>query len=71
MNARWNNILRVAHEVEDAFARGGRPEGAAIMRLARGVLDFQQQLVGSTSVRRALPPGPRPIGARLLPPALR
>lgn len=51
MNARWNNIVRVAREVEDAFAKGSRPEGSAIMRLARGVLDFQQQLVGSTFVR--------------------
>ena len=68
MNARWNNIVRVAREVEDAFAKGSRPEGSAIMRLARGVLDFQQQLVGSMFVRPALPPSPRALGARLLPP---
>jgi hypothetical protein len=67
MNARWNNIVRVAREVEDAFAKGGRPEGSAIMRLARGVLDLQQQLVGSTFVRPALPSSPRAIGSRLLP----
>lgn len=68
MNARWNNILRVAREVEDAFAKGSQPEGSTIMRLARGVLDFQQQLVGATFARPALPPSSRMVGARLLPP---
>ena len=68
MNARWNNIVRVAREVEDAFAKGGRPEGAAIMRLARGVLDFQQQLVGSTFIRPALLGSGRAMSSRLLPP---
>ncbi len=69
MNARWYSIVRVAHEVEDAFARGSQPEGSAIMRLARSVIDFQQQLVGATSARPALTVGHRAIGARLLPPA--
>ncbi len=68
MNARWNNIVRVAREVEDALAKGGQPEGSAIMRLARGVLDFQQQLVGSSVVRPALSAGHRALGARMLPP---
>lgn len=68
MNARWYSIVRVAHEVEDAFARGSRPEGSAIMRLARSVIDFQQQLVGASSVRPILPAGQRLIGARMLPP---
>ncbi len=71
MNARWYNIVRVAREVEDAYAKGGRPEGSAIMRLARCVIDFQQQLVGSTHVRPALRASPRAIGSRLLPPAPR
>jgi hypothetical protein len=47
MNARWNNIVRVAREVDDAFEKGTQPDGATTMRLARSVLDFQQQLVGS------------------------
>jgi len=68
MNARWTNIVRVAREVEDAFANGGLPEGAAIMRLARGVLDFQQQLVGSPRVRPALQASSRTMSTRLLPP---
>lgn len=68
MNARWNNIVRVAREVEDAFAKGGRPEGAAIMRLARGVLDFQQQLVGTAFVRPLLSASTRVMSTRLLPP---
>jgi hypothetical protein len=68
MNARWNNIVRVAREVEDAFAKGGRPEGAAIMRLARGVIDLQQLLVGSAFVRPALGASSRTMSNRLLPP---
>lgn len=67
MNARWINIVRVAREVEDAFTKGAHPEGSAIMRLARGVLDFQQQLVGSSFVRPALPTGKRAVASRLLP----
>jgi hypothetical protein len=47
MNARWNNIVRVAREVDDAFEKGAQPDGATTMRLARSVLDFQQQLVGA------------------------
>ena len=69
MNARWYNIVRVAREVEDAYAKGGRPEGSAIMRLARCVIDFQQQLVGSAYVRPAPRLNQRVLGARLLPPA--
>lgn len=70
MNARWYNIVRVAREVEDAYTKGGRPEGSAIMRLARCVIDFQQQLVGSTYVRPALRASGG-SGSRLLPPAPR
>jgi hypothetical protein len=68
MNARWNNIVRVAREVEDALAKGGRPEGSAIMRLARGVIDFQQNLVGATFVRHQLYSSSRTMSTKLLPP---
>jgi hypothetical protein len=68
MNVRWNNIVRVAREVEDAFAKGERPEGSAIMRLARGVIDFQQQLVGAAFVRHVLDASDRASNNRLLPP---
>ncbi len=68
MNARWNSIVRVAREVDDALAKGGQPEGSAIMRLARGVIDFQQQLVGSTIARPPLTAGNRTMASRLLPP---
>jgi hypothetical protein len=71
MNARWNNIVRVAREVEDAFAKGGRPEGSAIMRLARGVIDFQQQLIGAAFVRPALCASSRTMSSKLLPPPSR
>jgi hypothetical protein len=67
MNARWNSIVRVAREVEDAFAKGERPEGSAIMRLARGVIDFQQQLVGGSFARPALLGSGRVMSNRLLP----
>ena len=46
MNARWQNVLLLAHEVERACAQEQEPDVAHVARLARAVLNLQDYLVG-------------------------
>jgi len=58
MSSRWESIVSHARELDEAFARGRPPELALVMRLARAILDFQQELAGPRVTTRPLP-GPR------------
>ena len=58
MSSRWESILSLAREIDEAFANGRAPETALIMLLARAVLDFQQHLAGAR-VTNKRPPEPR------------
>jgi len=58
MSSRWENIVSHAREIDQAFARGRAPELTVVMRLARAILDFQQELAGPCVTTRPLP-GPR------------
>lgn len=46
MSTRWENVVSLAREIDDAVASGKPPDGASIARLARAVLDFQKELAG-------------------------
>lgn len=58
MSSRWESILSIAREVDEAFAKGRVPETALVMLLARAVLEFQQHLAGARVTSRP-PPVPR------------
>jgi hypothetical protein len=58
MDSRWERIVGIAREVDEAFASGAFPSGATVMRLARSVLDFQQSLVTARVRPPSVPPPP-------------
>jgi len=47
MSSRWEGIVTVARDVDEAFARGAVPDAAMVMRLARALIDFQQYLTNT------------------------
>lgn len=56
MSTQWESVVRLARDVDAAFANGHPLDGVLVMRLSRAVLDFQKQLVGpglSTRLRPA------------------
>ncbi len=56
MTSRWENIVIVARDIDQAFAAGRAPEPELVMRLARAVIDFQQHLAGPRVVSRTVQP---------------
>lgn len=59
MTSRWENIVIIARDIDEAFAVGRAPEPELVMRLARAVIDFQQHLAGPRIASRTEQP-PRP-----------
>ncbi len=65
MSSHWEGVVRIAREVDGAYATGKQPDVEVILRLARAVLEFQQHLAAMrvTSQSRlkaaaASPPAP-------------
>lgn len=57
MSTRWENVVTLAREVDAAFGRGESPDSTIVARLARAVVDFQNELAGgapASSDRRPL-----------------
>ncbi len=52
---RWEQVVNVARHMEATLARGKRPDDVSIECLVRGVLEFQEFLVG----------GEDPVDARI------
>lgn len=46
MDARWQNVVLLANEVERAYSKEQAPDVAYVARLARAVLNLQQHMVG-------------------------
>ena len=43
----WTRVVELASHLESSFASQGQVDGEIAVRLARAVLDFQQQLLGT------------------------
>lgn len=61
MSTRWENVVSLAREVDAAFGSGTTADSAIVARLARAVLDFQKDLVGSRPTGNR-PPRSTPSG---------
>lgn len=55
MATRWENVVSLAREIDDAFAKGREPDATIVSRLARAVVDFQRDLSGAPLSQRHQP----------------
>lgn len=46
MNTRWEEVVNLARRMEETLQRGKRPDDFTVECLVRGVLEFQDFLVG-------------------------
>lgn len=53
MENRWEPVVKLAREMSATLARGRRPDDFSVERLVRGVLEFQDSLVGGENAARA------------------
>lgn len=53
MNNRWELVVKLARQMAATLARGRRPDDFSVERLVRGVLEFQESLVGLEETVRA------------------
>ncbi len=58
MTSPWESIVLLARDIDAAFVRREEPESALVIRLAREVLDFQQQLAASRARKKEPPKQP-------------
>ncbi|HEX8794743.1 MAG TPA: hypothetical protein VF765_27540 [Polyangiaceae bacterium] len=47
MNTRWELVVNLARQMKATLARGKRPDDSSVERLVRGVLEFQEFLIGA------------------------
>lgn len=58
MTSPWESIVLLARDIDAAFGRREEPESALVVRLAREVLDFQQQLAAQRASKKEPPKQP-------------
>jgi hypothetical protein len=52
MDKSWDNVLRLAREVEAALARGDGPDSDLVLRLAHAIIDHERQTGGSPDMKK-------------------
>jgi hypothetical protein len=62
MSTRWENVVTLARSLDESFSKGEVPDATAVARLARAVLDFQNDLSGAAS-SNGMPPRSQPPGS--------